>query len=226
MDIVGPIWYHEYGGYGFIMFYIYGRSWFIKPAPTRERDIDGETKPIVQQWRSSVRDSRWEMQKLHFASDGIFKKKAFIEFLNEADISAHFAPPGQHWVNSFVEVFIIENNAVAMLRASGLPFKYWVFAFLLACWLHDVCYRRRKKLVLEDGEYFRSKEYEGMTPCEIVYDQVWTRQKLIFGQGIVCRHSDLNKLTKLLIAAACVYAWACSRSPNHVGVCRHILRIC
>ena len=199
VDIVGPIWY-GYGGYGFIMFYICASSWFIKAAPTRERDIDGEVKPIVQQWRLSVRDSKWEMQKLHFDSDGIFKKKDFIDFLNAADISAHFAPPGQHWVNGFVEVFIgiIENNAVAMLRASGLPFKYWVFAFQLACWLHNIIYRRRRKLKLKDGEYFRSAEYEGLTPFEIVYDQVWTRKKLIFGQAVVCRHSDLNKLTKLV----------------------------
>ena len=192
---MGPIWY-GYGGYGFIMFYICRNSWYIKASPCRERDVEGEIKPIVQQWRLEARDSRWEMKKLHFDSDAIFKKKDFITFLNESDISARFAPAGQHWVNGFVERFIgmIESNAVAMLRASGLPFKYWVFAFLWATWIHNLLYRRRRLLKIENKEYFRSSEYEGMTPFEIVWDQVWTRKKLVFGQAVVSRHSDLNKL--------------------------------
>ena len=118
-------------------------------------------------------------------SDKIFKKAEFQEWLNTLNINTQYAPPGQHAVNGRIESLIktIKGNAKSMLRASGLPIRYWFYAFMHSVFLHNLARRKRT----ESNMY-----YKRLRPHEIFYSSKWTGHLPVLGQLVLSRDPKAN----------------------------------
>jgi transposase InsO family protein len=146
VDAVGPFPLGV-GDNEFFYIYVCDDTYFGLVEAGKGRDFEKDIKPVVTAWRLEARDNGWNMEQLHFDSDPIFLSAEFQEWLGTLDINAYYAPPGQHWANGLVERFIqtIKNNAKAMLRASGLPAKYWFYAIKHAVFMHNQTWVKKLK---------------------------------------------------------------------------------
>ena len=190
MDIVGPFPIGV-GNIRYAFLLIDEDSDFALVSPTVGRDVDKEIKPAIHAWRLHSRDNGWQMQILHMDSDTIFKKQEFQQWLNGLEINAVYAPPGQHHVNTLVERFAqtIKNNAKAMIKASGLPIRYWFYAFLHAVFLHN------RTLRIKRGQ--RSMNPRKISPYQIFYGSKWTGPLPAWGQLVISRKPVANDQPKL-----------------------------
>ena len=190
VDIVGPFPIGV-GNIRYVFLLIDEDSNFSLISPTAGRDVDKEIKPAIHAWRLHARDNGWQMQILHMDSDAIFKKQEFQQFLNGLDINAVYAPPGQHHVNTLIERFTqtVKNNAKAMIKASGLPIRYWFYAFLHAVFLHN------RTLRIKRGQDISNPRK--VTPYQIFYGSQWTGPLPTWGQLVISRKPVANDQPKL-----------------------------
>jgi hypothetical protein len=190
VDVFGPFLVPLHGKKRYVYVYICDDSSYMMDEWSTHHDSD-QAGAAVQAWRCTANGAGWSMHKQHFDADAVFKAKEFQEVLHSMDIGTQYAPPGQHWVNGLIERFgqTISNNSMAMLRASGLPIKYYPFAFSYAIFLHNHLYIIPKTVG-------RNPEYWGKTPNDIIglpYQGVTPA----FGQAVMSRHSDPDSLGKL-----------------------------
>jgi hypothetical protein len=190
VDFFGPINVNAVGGKRRVIFYLCDDSNYGIIDAVDDVDVEQELRPIITGWRLHARENNHVMERLHFDSDSVFKDRQFQDWLGTLDISAKYGAPGQHWSNGLIERFIrtVQGNGKAMLRASGLPAKYWFFALQHAVFMHNLIWSKR---LMRDGKFKR------LTPYEIFTGQRWTTKLPIFGQLVLSRHSDPSKLSKL-----------------------------
>ena len=191
VDVIGPFLAHGHGGKKFAYLYICDDSSYVRLAWTKEHMTDLAV-PVIQGWRFEANERGWAMHKIHFDSDPVFKSEQFRDQLAAMDIGTRYAPPGQHWVNGLMERFIqtICHNGYAMLRASGLPEKYFPFALSYATWLHNQHYRLR-------AVNASNPSYVGKVPYEVVHQRKYTGPRPALGQAVIARHSNPQQLAKL-----------------------------
>ena len=190
VDVFGPFLAPLHGKKRYVYVYICDDSTYMLDEWTTYHDTN-QAGAAVQAWRCVANGAGWSMHKQHFDADAVFKAKDFEDTLNAMDIGTEYAPPGQHWVNGLIERFgqTISNNAMAMLSASGLPAKYYPFAFSYSIFLHNHLYRIPKTIG-------RNPKYWGKTPNEVV-GLPYKGPTPGFGQGVMARHSNPNILGKL-----------------------------
>ena len=190
VDVFGPFLVPLHGRKRYVYVYICDDSTYMLDEWSTYHDTD-QAGAAVQAWRCLANGAGWSMHKQHFDADAVFKAKDFEETLNSMDIGTEYAPPGQHWVNGLIERFgqTVTNNAMAMLNASGLPAKYYPFAFSYSIFLHNHLYRIPKTVG-------RNPEYWGKTPNEIV-GLPYKGPTPGFGQAVMARHSNPDILGKL-----------------------------
>lgn len=190
VDIVGPF-PPGVGGTRYYFLYICDDSSYGLIEGSTDKEYQATIKPTISAWRLHARDQGWKMEQLHFDADQIFLNRQLQEWLASLEVSCDYAPPGQHWKNGLVEAFnkVVEYNGKTMLRASGLPYKYWFFAFAHAVFLHNIA--RNKRLIKEDGTYNR------VSAWELVHQQRFTKRVPIFGQEVMARDPKANNIDKL-----------------------------
>ena len=161
-------------------------STFALTERTKGRDFDG-IAPRISGWCLDARDKHHTLEMIHMDSDPIFTSARFKKFAESLDINMFYAPPGQHWVNGYVERFIrtITGNGKTMLKASGLPFKYWFYALRHAVFLHNIVQSR--KLI-------KNPSYKNLSAYEIFAKEKFIDKVPVFGQLVIARNSDPSKL--------------------------------
>ena len=186
MDIYGPL---PIGVHGerYALLCICKDSTFALIEWTKGRDFNS-IAPVITGWRLDARDKKHTIEMIHTDSDPIFTSLRFKQFVQGLDINFFYAPPGQHWVNGYVERFIrtITGNGKTMLKASGLPFKYWFYALRHAVFLHNIVQSR--KLI-------KNPNYKNVSAYEIFTKEKFIDKIPVFGQLVIARNSDPSKLT-------------------------------
>lgn len=190
VDVFGPFLAPLHGKKRYVYVYICDDSTYMMDVWNTHHDTD-QAVAAIQAWRCVANGAGWSMHKQHFDADAVFKAEEFQTSLSSMDIGVEYAPPGQHWVNGLIERFgqTISNNAMAMLSSSGLPAKYYPFAFSYAIFLHNHTYRIPKTVG-------RNPQYWGRTPNDIV-GLPYTGPTPAFGQAVMSRHSNPAILDKL-----------------------------
>jgi transposase InsO family protein len=189
MDIIGPF-PRGHGGTSHILLYIdddsnYGLVDCL--AATGANLHASDLKIPLQKWRLHATRNGWSMEKINMDSDPIFLAQEFQQLLLNLDIDWEYAPPGQKWQNGLSERFnqTIKNTVKTNLRASGLPWHYFPFAFRDAIDIDRTIVKKR---------YQSDPIYKGKSPYEIVRQRKWATRKPVFGQLIIARHPDFEKL--------------------------------
>lgn len=189
MDIIGPF-PRGHGGTSHILLYIdddsnYGLVDCLAATGTNLHASD--LKAPLQKWRLHATKNGWSMEKINMDSDPLFLSKEFQALLLDMDIEYEYAPPGQKWQNGLSERFnqTIKNSVKTNLRASGLPWHYFPFAFKDAIDIDRTIVKKR---------YQADPIYKGKTPYEIVRHRKWATKKPVFGQLVIARHPDFDKL--------------------------------
>ena len=186
MDIYGPL---PIGVHGekYAVLYICKDSTFALCDFAKGRDFEKDIKPVLTSWRLDAREQKHKMEIIHTDSDPIFVSTKFQQWLKTLEINVIYAPPGQHWVNGYIERFIrtVSGNGKTMLYASGLPFKYWFYALKYAVFLHNIVQSRR---------LIKNPNYKDLSAYEIYYKEKFVDTIPIFGQLVISRNSDPGKL--------------------------------
>ena len=174
VDFYGPIQIPGIGGVTYALFYITqrGRIGFVEFVKGKNEE---EIISAVQGWRLQASEAGWSLDQLHFDADSNFLSASFVDALTRLGIGSSHSAGGQHWRSGLVENFIgiIVGPSRSMLKASGLPAKFWPHAINYAVLLYNI--RRNKHL---DND----PRFSHMSPIEAFQSFKWHLPTPAFGQ--------------------------------------------
>jgi len=206
IDVAGPFPPGPSGErYSFL--YRCNNSGTVKMAALQDLDPQRSLIPAVQVWRIEAREKQWTMHKMHADSGSTTRSKSFITTMANMGINMVYAPPGQHYMNGFIETFIrtVVLCTKSMIRAAHLPTKLWPYIMQHACWLSNTLLQRRRK---------RQPHYQEERPIDIISKKSWTGKWPTPGQAAVSWIPNVNQAPKLEDRGR-ICAWLCFANDNN-----------